>query len=57
MLDVIKITWNAVWRDQRGVTAVEYAVIAALIIGTVAGAFSTLASKISSELGTVSGLL
>jgi Flp pilus assembly pilin Flp len=57
MLDLIKTSWNAFFQDRRGVTAVEYAVIAALIIGTVATAFTSLASKISSELGTVSNLM
>jgi pilus assembly protein Flp/PilA len=41
--------------DKRGVTAVEYTVIAALIIVAIAAAFTTLGGDISTEIGTVSG--
>jgi Flp pilus assembly pilin Flp len=63
MLDILKIglvarSWlDALKQDTRGVTAVEYAVIAALIIGTVAVAFTGLAGGITSSLGTVGGIL
>jgi Flp pilus assembly pilin Flp len=63
MLDTIKTGLTSRFRlaaltqDRRGVTAVEYAVIAALIIGTVAVAFTALAGGISGALGTVTGLM
>jgi Flp pilus assembly pilin Flp len=58
MLDILKAdlkVWSgrldALRQDTRGVTAVEYSVIAALIIGAVALAFSSLGTSIGSELG------
>ncbi len=48
---------RAIVQDKRGVTAVEYTVIAALIIGAVAAAFTALGGDITGELGTVGLLL
>lgn len=52
MLEIIK-TQVALLKDRRGVTAVEYAVIAGVLVGAVALAFTTLGSTISSTLGGI----
>ncbi len=57
MLSICLHTLQALMRDRRGVTAVEYTVIAALIIGAVAAAFTPLGGDITTELGTVSALI
>ena len=46
MLQTIKLT-IAVAKDRRGVTAVEYAVIAGCIVIGIAAAFTSLGTKIS----------
>jgi pilus assembly protein Flp/PilA len=53
MLEMIRMRISALRDDKRGVTAVEYTVIAALIIVAIASAFTTLGNDISTELGTV----
>jgi Flp pilus assembly pilin Flp len=50
-------TLKSLLHDERGVTAVEYTVIAALIIGAVAASFRTLGNDITAELTTVATLL
>ena len=40
-------------KDPRGVTAVEYAVIAGVICATLAGGFMTFANKLSTYFGTL----
>ncbi len=39
---------NALWRDQRGATAIEYGLILALIVIAVLGALSLLANGTTS---------
>ena len=53
MFDTLKIYWAVLRTDRRGVTAVEYAVIAAVVVGTVATAFTTLAGKISTLMNNI----
>jgi Flp pilus assembly pilin Flp len=55
MLEMIRMHMRALKDDKRGVTAVEYTVIAALIIVAIASAFTTLGTDLSSELTTVAG--
>jgi pilus assembly protein Flp/PilA len=43
--------------DRRAVTAIEYALIAALIAVAIIGALSTLSGKIGSTFGTVASEL
>jgi Flp pilus assembly pilin Flp len=42
----------ALQADRRGVTVLEYALIAALIAGVVVGVFSTLGNDIKTSIGT-----
>ncbi|HXT80205.1 MAG TPA: Flp family type IVb pilin [Acetobacteraceae bacterium] len=54
MIEYLK-TWLALKTDQRAVTALEYGLIAAVIVGTIAIGFGTLASDLSnkfSDIGT-----
>ncbi len=53
MLEFIRVQLNALISDKRGVTAVEYGVIAALIIAAVAAAFSTLGIDIGTAISNV----
>ena len=43
--------------DQRGATAIEYALIASLIAVAIVGALTALGTGLSSEFGEVSGYL
>jgi pilus assembly protein Flp/PilA len=45
---------KAVWRSQKGATAVEYGLILALLVLAVIGALGQLASKTNSMWGRVS---
>jgi Flp pilus assembly pilin Flp len=53
MFDLISTRLKSLLADKRGVTAVEYTVIAALIIVAIAAAFTTLGTDLSSEITTV----
>lgn len=44
-------------RDESGATAIEYGLIAALIAVVIIGALSTIGTKLSSTLSTVSASL
>lgn len=46
---------SQVLRDRKGVTAVEYAVIAGVLVAIIATAFTSLGTGISSTLTTVVG--
>jgi Flp pilus assembly pilin Flp len=56
MIEHLK-TWAALKADRRGVTALEYGVIAALILGVCATAFQLLGTTINTALGTLQGLI
>ncbi len=43
------------WNDQRGVTAVEYGLIAALVAAVIVGAVTTLGTGINNTFTTLSG--
>ncbi len=55
MFALISTRLKSLLADKRGVTAVEYTVIAALIIVAIAAAFTTLGTDLSSEITTVTG--
>jgi pilus assembly protein Flp/PilA len=46
-------TWLALNSDKRAVTALEYGLIAAVIAGVTATAFSGIGTHLNSVLGTV----
>ncbi len=55
MLSIVMICLRTFLADKRGVTAVEYVVIAAAIILAVAAGFSTLGTDMSTELTSIQG--
>jgi Flp pilus assembly pilin Flp len=46
-------TLKAMWSDRRGVTAVEYAVVAAGLIAVAATAFTTLGGRLTNMINSV----
>jgi Flp pilus assembly pilin Flp len=53
MVDVFKRAAKTMLGDQRGVTAVEYALIAGALVVGLSYAFSSLTSKLSAYLGSL----
>ena len=54
-MDAIRRTWRMLLRDERGATAIEYGLIAALIVIAMMGALSTLGGGVGgmwTDLGT-----
>jgi pilus assembly protein Flp/PilA len=56
MLQYVK-TWLELKTDKRAVTALEYGLIAAVIIGVCVGGFTLLGSGISTQLTTLNSSL
>ena len=56
MFDYIK-TWAALRTDRRAVTAVEYAMIAGIVVAVIAVSFGVLASDLSVQFGNIGGNL
>jgi Flp pilus assembly pilin Flp len=56
MIDYIK-TWAALRTDRRAVTALEYAMIAGVIVATVAVGFGVIASDVKTQFSTLGGSL
>jgi pilus assembly protein Flp/PilA len=54
---MMKRIWRQLPRDQRGVTALEYALIAALVAVVIIGGVSLLGTNISSVFSTVANTL
>lgn len=52
MFDYIK-TWAALRTDRRAVTALEYAMIAGVIVAVIAVGFGVLASDISAKFNSI----
>ena len=52
MFDYIK-TWAALRTDRRAVTALEYAMIAGIIVAVIAVGFGVLASDISNKFNAI----
>jgi Flp pilus assembly pilin Flp len=50
MIDFVK-TWLELKLDRRAVTALEYALIAGVIVATVLVGFATMGNNLSSKLG------
>ena len=50
-------TWLALKSDTRGVTALEYGLIAAAIIAVIAGTVYGLGTKLSTALNTVNAAM
>jgi pilus assembly protein Flp/PilA len=48
---------RALIKDERGVTAMEYGLIAALVAVVIIGSVTTLGTKLSTTFATVSGAL
>ena len=54
-MNAIRTTWRMLLRDERGATAIEYGLIAALIVIAMMGALSSLGGGVGgmwSDLGT-----
>ena len=56
MLDYLK-TWIELKTDRRAVTALEYALIAGVIVATILAGFQVLASDMSSKFSSIGGSL
>ncbi len=52
MIDQIK-NWLALASDRRGVTALEYAIIAGIIVAVIALGFGVMASDISNSFNNI----
>ncbi len=46
-------TWLGLKTDRRGVTALEYGLIAALIAGVIAGGVTTIGTRLSTQFSTI----
>jgi Flp pilus assembly pilin Flp len=46
-------TITAVMHDRKGISALEYAILAAAILGAIGTAFTTIGGDLSTLLGTV----
>ena len=49
------ITWLSLKTDRRGVTALEYGLIAALIAGVIAGGVTSVGSSASATFTNIAG--
>lgn len=56
MIDYLK-TWLELNTDRRAVTALEYALIAGVIVATVLVGFNVLAGDLSSKFNSIGGSL
>jgi pilus assembly protein Flp/PilA len=52
MLDIVKTTLIALKSDKRGVTAVEYAIIAGVLVAAIGTAFTSLSTTLSTYFST-----
>ena len=57
MFETIKFALKAAVGDRKGVTALEYGVIAAAIVVACTVAFPLLATKLTATMGTIEGKL
>jgi Flp pilus assembly pilin Flp len=48
---------RSMWRDRRAVTALEYALIAAIIVGTVVIGFTSLGNALSNQFTNIGSSL
>lgn len=56
MLTTLK-TWRVLAQDKRGVTAMEYGIIAALVAVVIIGAITTVGSKLDATFAAISAKL
>jgi Flp pilus assembly pilin Flp len=49
--------WLQIKADRRAVTALEYGLIAAIIVATIVGGFRLLANSVSTKFSTIGGSL
>ena len=56
MFEYIK-TWVELKTDRRAVTALEYALIAGVIVATILAGFNVLATDLSSKFSAIGGSL
>jgi Flp pilus assembly pilin Flp len=56
MIDFPRV-WLAIKMDRRAVTALEYGLIAGVIVATIAVGFSLLANGLSTQFGDIGGSL
>jgi Flp pilus assembly pilin Flp len=56
MIDFVK-TWLELKLDRRAVTALEYGLIAGVIVATITVGFSLLANSLSKSFSTIGGSL
>ena len=50
-------SWLSMWTDGRGVTSLEYALIAGVIVATILVGFNVLASDMSNEFSNIGASL
>jgi pilus assembly protein Flp/PilA len=53
----LAISWLAMKRDTRGVTALEYGLIAAVMGALIVTAFTTLGTNMGTAFSTIGGVL
>lgn len=56
MIEFVK-TWLALKSDRRAVTALEYGLIAGVIVATIAVGFNTLGTDLSAKFTSIAGSL
>jgi pilus assembly protein Flp/PilA len=54
---MISFAFKMFWKDDRGATAIEYAIICSLVAMALVVALTNLGSGLSSEFSEVSGVL
>jgi Flp pilus assembly pilin Flp len=52
MLDYLKV-WLALWLDRRAVTALEYGLIAGIIVAVITLGFTSLANSLSTKFAGI----
>lgn len=57
MLDYIKVLFATAMRDRKGITAMEYGILAAAVLAAVALAANTLGGKISTQFSNFETIL
>ncbi|WP_170294709.1 Flp family type IVb pilin [Roseospira navarrensis] len=57
MFESIKMYLTALRRDEKGATAIEYGLIAALIAVVIIGAVTIVGTSLTGTFGTISGSL
>lgn len=47
--------WPSLWGDNRAVTALEYAIIAGVLVATIVVGFNVFAGDLSDKFNTIAG--